>query len=228
MISLNGERADQRASRLLAEGRTAIATAMGIDPPSTEQERILRQAVTTVRSAMNWAEAADDTATFDAAHQLLDTTGRYLRETFGCTLAREGTEYYQECPVALAHNRMGMSPTIVFRLECSVCKGNPYTCDHIEGDEYGGQVCSYHRKLDRITEVSLVGNPRFPDNRFLKVSVDRSDLRAGLGDAFVPGVEVNCDRCLTPCTGIFRPYRELTINVRDLPRSDGEGQQPAP
>jgi hypothetical protein len=65
-----------------------------------------RVALGVFASALNWAEGGP----FEpAVHARMDQAGRWVRERFGCKLHREGSEYFQRCPVALGHNRMGMS-----------------------------------------------------------------------------------------------------------------------
>lgn len=80
-----------------------------LEGPSPQAESILRGAFEPLRSAMNWLE---DTSHFETAHQRLDAAGQLAREIFphGCHLTQENLSYYQQCPVALAHNRVGMSP----------------------------------------------------------------------------------------------------------------------
>jgi hypothetical protein len=52
---------------------------------------------------MNWLE---DSEHFEQAHRTLDDAGRFIRQSFGCTLAFKDGAYRQDCPVALAHNRI--------------------------------------------------------------------------------------------------------------------------
>ena len=72
-----------------------------------EAERFARSALADYRAAMDWTE---DTPEFEVAHFRLDEAGRWVRETFGCWLTRNGTSYQRTCPVDLAHDRIGLSP----------------------------------------------------------------------------------------------------------------------
>src|SRR4051812_6518882 len=92
-------------SRLYGQAARLIDT----EGATPEAERILRSSFGVLRSAMNWLE---DTSHFEVAHRRLDGAGALARRTFpeGCHLAMEGSTYFQECAVALAHDRMGMSP----------------------------------------------------------------------------------------------------------------------
>jgi hypothetical protein len=183
--------------------------------PTEEDHKKLRAALATLRSAMNWLE---DTEHFDAAHDALDKAGSLARMRFpdGCALPYRDGSYFMECPVALAHNRVGMSIGFVARaIECSICGRDPDECPHITGRMYDGERCiRVITELD-LLEVSLVGRPREPDARIMSMSVDMSDLRESLGDEFTPGDPVTCDRCLSSCGGVVRPFEELYAEYLD-------------
>jgi hypothetical protein len=66
----------------------------------------------------------------------MDQAGAWVRETFGCQLTRSGTRYSQTCPVALAHNRIGMSIGGTARRLCSLCGDDLSECEHIPGISY--------------------------------------------------------------------------------------------
>ncbi len=201
----------------LRSGRRAMAHArylVDVEGKSPEAEAKARSALVTLRSAMDWLE---DTPMFEEAHQQLDDAGRFVRETFGCTLPFENDTYWQECPVALAHNRVGLSPAMVIgSAECSICRRDPEddACVHVRGRVYDGERCiRIINKVDRVLEVSFVGRPAQPDARISRMSMNTSRLAAELGERFKPGMPVNCDRCLLRCAGITRPFEG-----RDLDR----------
>lgn len=159
-----------------------------------------RAALATLRSAMDWLE---DTERFEEAHRELDRASRWVRRRFGCELHWTGQRYEQRCPVALAHTRVGMSIGYVVReAECSVCGADPDLCPHVTGRVYGGRPCFRVIKRADLLEVSLVPRPEHPDARITAVSVPLADLREQLGERFVPGMRVSCDRCLRPCAGV--------------------------
>jgi len=174
----------------------------------------------------------EDTAEFEVAHYRLDEAGRWIRATFGCWLARDGTKYERTCPADLAHVRVGFSPGMknVVR-ECSVCGQEPRspTCRHIRGRTYRaprrlvgdrcnlcgetgcghvdgepGDVYCVHRIVSaEIDELSLVPRPVNPRARIYRVSVPVSRLLETLGPrGWTPGDEVSCDLCLRPCGGV--------------------------
>jgi len=196
-----------------------------------------RTALDAFSSALYWAEAGP----FErAVHARMDQAGRWVRERFGCTLHREGNEYFQRCPVALGHSRMGMSVGGLSRKVCSICGEDFSECPHRPGAEYiveGGvgplewcRVCGerdgcehlpderYRARLIvivvevQVEEVSIVDNPAFRDARITSMSYTLDDIRQALGEDFEPGVDVACNRCLLDCDGLSRR----------LPASEGQ------
>lgn len=187
-----------------------------------------RKALALFARSLDWAE---DTGEEGEAHRLMDEAGAWVRRTFGCQLARSGNEYCQRCPVALAHNRIGMSIGGTAVRICSLCGEDFSECEHMPGTAYmvpGGnsglgwcRVCLQescdHRSTQRyrvsviaiikhmdVQEISLVPKPAHPEARVLELSIPVSDLREVLGDGFIPGSEVSCDRCLLPCDGLVK------------------------
>src|SRR5262249_44671155 len=129
----------QRATRLY--GR--VLRIFLIDGVSDDLESELREALQAFRGAMNYLEY---TEWFELAHERLDAAGKLARQEFteGCHLTFRDGEYYQECPAALAHNRIGLSPGMrVDRLECGICGQDPDDCIHIKGRVYDGRVCTH-------------------------------------------------------------------------------------
>jgi hypothetical protein len=188
-----------KAERQLKQLRESVKKA----DQSRESESEARQLLVMLRSLMDHVE---DTALFEPAHDLLDQAGKFVRETYGCLLERVGTTYYETCPVTLAHVRLGFSVGVVVKArECSICGQDPEDCEHIKGVEYGGHMCSHRLTELALTEVSLVARPAQPDARILRISVPIEELRTALGPGWSPGIEVSCDKCLTPCRGVSRP-----------------------
>lgn len=207
-----------RSRDLLAEGDRSAA------------EITARKALETFRSALNWAEFGPDE---DTAHSELDQAGRWVRETFGCRLTRDGMQYEQTCPVALAHNRIGLSVGGAATRVCSICgedlsecphmRGRAYLvpggvgelgwcrvcgsherCEHVPGEEYRASVISIITQMD-LEEVAFVSRPAHPDARLSSVPIPHEDLIKALGSMFIPGMDVSCDRCIMECDGFFRP-----------------------
>lgn len=165
----------------------------------------LESAMRSIRSAMNWLEGRGE---FDEAHEELDRVGSYQRGRFGCWLSFEDGTYWQDCPVALAHNRIGFSAAyVVKKSECSICGRSPSECSHISGELYEGQQCYRLVTEADLLEVSLVGRPRQPDARIERISLGLEELQNAVDVEFLPGTQVSCDRCLSPCEGVVYPYR---------------------
>ena len=219
-----------------AETRLAVAESM-LTSENDDDESEARAALAGFDSALNWAEGGP----FEqAVHARMDQAGRWVRERFGCKLHREGNEYFQRCPVALGHNRMGMSVGGLSRKVCSICGEDFSECPHRPGVEYvvnGAvgplewcRVCGerdgcehlpderYRARLIMIIvemqleEVSIVDNPAFRDARITSMSYTLDDLRQALGEDFAPGADVACNRCLLGCDGLSRR----------LPTSEGQ------
>lgn len=206
------------------------ALSQASDLRSTEHpdaDATARTALEQFSSALNWAEGGP----FEkAVHARMDQAGRWVRETFGCLVHREGTSYSQRCPVALGHNRMGMSVGGLSRKVCSICGEDFSECIHRPGVEYviqGGvgplewcRVCAerdgcehlpderYRARLVvivvemQLEEVSLVHRPAFRDARITSVPYSNEELQEALGDDFQPGQDLSCDRCLLECVGL--------------------------
>jgi hypothetical protein len=154
----------------------------------------------------------EDTPEFEEAHLALDSAGRLGRTRFpdGCHLEFEDDTYYQCCPVALAHSRVGFSPGFIVKVaECSICRNDPDSCEHITGHVYDGVLCVRVIKDGEIFEVSLVSRPSQPDARIERMSVSHADIRAKLGSRFEPGIPVLCDRCLVDCDGVSDEFSEV-------------------
>jgi hypothetical protein len=53
-----------------------------------------------------------------------------------------------------------------------------------------------------LVEVSFVPKPAQPEARIMEMTIPVPELIEALGDTFVPGDEVSCDRCLRECGGL--------------------------
>jgi hypothetical protein len=170
--------------------------------PSPSMEQVLRRAHAVLRSAMDWLEGS---ALFDDAHRMLDEAGALARDVVpgGCHLVYESSTYYQDCPVALAHDRVAFSPEMLIRqADCSICQADYRNCDHVPGVTYAGQECHRIIKDFDILDIMLVARPANPETRVHRISIETAKLRNSLGPDFSPGMPVLCDRCLSPCGGV--------------------------
>ncbi len=201
--------ATEHGLKLLREAKSEMGEAKiaeVISGPSAVADQHARKALDLYRSAMNWLE---DTEHFEVAHQQMDKAGAYIKRTFGCYLALEKGEYSQRCPLALAHNRIGMSPTfLIDKVECSICGRDPDCCEHIRSRTYDGERCTHIISEATLISASLVSRPAQPDARLLGVPISFRELQAQFGPRFERGMRVRCDRCLTPCDGVSNPFRD--------------------
>lgn len=216
-----------KGSELLLEGERLLQVALRTVDTRSASDAI-NEAVRVLRSAMNWLE---DTDGFEIAHETLDRAGHLRRSLFPelCVLPLSDQGYAMTCPVSLAHNRVGLSPGYIVRSsECSVCRRDPEDCMHVLGREYGGAVCYRIITRAEVIEVSLVGRPANPDARIESIGVSDADLRKRLGPQFERGMRVRCDRCMTPCDGVERPFEGSSHGVPMTPKRDlGDKSDPA-
>lgn len=212
-----------KGRKLLADGERLLRLAITTNDSegqSAAASEAINAAVRTLRSAMNWLEDTDE---FEAAHQKLDQAGSFRRAHFPalCILSLSEQGYAVTCPVSLAHNRVGLSPGYIVRsAECSICGLDPEDCAHIVGRTYAGEVCYRIITQADVLEISLVGRPAQPDARIESIGLRDAELREQLGPAFRRGMPVRCDRCLTPCDGVERPFEGRSHGVVIAPTSD--------
>ena len=230
---LIAERRHQDVESRAAQGAGHLETARvllrGDRPDVPAAEREARAGLSLLARSLDWAE---DTNFEDDAHQRMDEAGRWVRSVFGCAIEWDGTSYFETCPVALGHNRIGMSVGGVAVRICSLCGEDLSECEHLRGVAYfvpGGaedlgwcRVCLFDADCDhsrdqryrvgvvsiiremQITEVSLVNKPAHPGARLLRVSVPFTQLQEVLGPELSPGDGVSCDKCLLECDGLRR------------------------
>ena len=175
----------------------------------------LAGALEKLRSATNWLE---DTENFEVAHRVLDHFGRVRRLLFAadCALAYADGVYQHTCPVALAHNRIGLSMgAIIEEEECSICGLDPddEECFHVTGRFYDDQKCVIIVKKATMEHLALVERPDYPDARLSAIPMTAAEAREVLGDKFQPGVRLSCDRCLLDCPGVDWPMRRMEEKI---------------
>lgn len=216
-----------RARRLF--GKSVMLVGIG----DTEAEATARRMLQVAASAF-WN--AEDSEYEDDTHHELDKYGRWVRENFVCQLTFEDGAYYQRCPVAIAHLKVGMSIGFTAQRICSICGDDISECPHRSDTLYevsggigphglcrvcGGSNCNEHMpdqtysvpptriimEIDNLHEISLVRKPAQPDARLASIPVGVESLRASLGPSFRPGIRVKCDRCLGRCGGIEEVVR---------------------
>lgn len=216
------QRDDYLAEAMSLRGRALAVLSSDHDAA----ERYARAALDRVVRAFWWAEEMPEE---EAVHELMHDLGRWVRETFGCTIVAKDGVYEETCPVSLAHRRMGMSVGFTAQRLCTLCGEDISECPHLPGTAYlvpGGigpagccavclsEICTEHdleqtyrvsavaRIVDMdLEEISLVSRPRNPEARFISISMSNDDLRDLLGPGFVVGMPLSCDKCLSGCWG---------------------------
>lgn len=197
----------RRGLELVAAGDAELGDSLS---PPTDEVRA-RAALRTLRSAMDHLE---DTEHFEDAHQVLDEAGRRVRLAFGCVVTFDAGQYWDDCRVSLAHNRVGMSiGGVVERAECSICGLDPHECGHVTGRVYDDETCVQVITEVDLDHISLASRPAQPDARIQRVSVPRSDLENAVGPSIAEGADISCDRYLNTCSGV----REVMWDNHDVP-----------
>ena len=206
-------------------GQSSLWFDMG-DP---EAESVARRMLAVAASAF-WN--AEDIDLESPTHSEMDSYGAWVRTTLGCHLVYESGTYYQRCPIAIAHKRIGMSVGFTVRRRiCSICGEDWSDCIHSPSELYhvrgganqegycrvcGIENCTKHysgrtyrtppiaivTEVEQLNEISLVPKPAQPDARLTSIPINTKSLRAALGPSFSPGMPVTCNRCFGPCGGI--------------------------
>jgi len=224
---LREEAVAKRRDDYLGEARSLRDQASSLLASDYEAaERCARRALDRVVRAFWWTE---DQPEEETVHEVMHGLGRWVRETFDCTIHFSNGVYEQRCPVAIAHKRMGMSVGFTARRMCSLCGEDISECLHLPGIAYlvpggigpGGccpvclsEACADHDPAQTyrvsavskivdmdVHEISLVGRPRQPEARLLSIPLPTDDLRETLGPEFVVGMPLSCDKCLSGCSG---------------------------
>jgi hypothetical protein len=195
-------------------------------PPGEDDARAaLRHAV----DAFNYLE---DTELADSAHAWVHTAGALVGGMYGCRLPREGSVWWDTCPVLLAHKRIGWSPGFTARRMCSICEQDISQCEHLPRQVYpvvahrAHGVCSICLRSDcdehevgaiyavhpsavisdaHLREISLVPRPRDPLARFTAIEIERWMIRSVLGPIPPGATSLTCLRCTDACGGFSTP-----------------------
>jgi hypothetical protein len=215
----------------LAEARSlAFSARAALAAGDAAAEACARAALAVYRSAMNWLE---DSPEFETPHVEMDALGLLCREQWpdGCAFATKGNDFAQECPVPLAHNRIGLSTGMLANALCSVCGNDVTTCSHPVGDTIlvvaalvgpgWCSICSKHgctehtvgqtyatrvgtvvTEVYEVEEVSIVNRPNQPDARIMSVSISRTEFVVD-GVPLPDGAVPICDWCLSDCGGVI-------------------------
>lgn len=191
------------------------------------------EALAAYRSALDWAE---DTDRREEMHLRLDAAGRWRREQFGCAVEYSDGKYWETCPVALGHHRVGLSAGGLAYRACSICGGDFTECEHDPDRTYlvaGGTAvanccrvcassdCKDHKThlLYRATpisvitemhvdEISFVSRPAFKDARIDRRELLTRELPLVGGRPAPSGAPLTCNKCMTDCHGLVEMLRK--------------------
>lgn len=200
----------QRRGRRVAESERAKATArveqahaLLAEERSEEAESLLRSALANMRRAYLWDDR--NPLDFRELHRL----GLEIHDRFGCQLPFHNGAYHEECPVLLAHSRLGFSIGGTGESLCSICGESPFECPHVTGETYDevearrlGSFCNIclaesgcEHEIEatydgveairivtqyRLDEISLVEEPANPDAVILSRTLTDDDIRSQL------------------------------------------------
>lgn len=216
----------KKARSQFFSAKAALAVGNRVDA-----EQHARTSIRLYASAMNWLEEGADG--FDLAHTEIHEVGLFCRQEFpfGCQVEKHGSDFMERCPLPLAHNRFGFSPSMTGNAICSICNADITECSHRPGEEYsieaqrhpgghcnicGDKHCTTHdvgvlctaraiviiSKIYEIEEISLVNRPRNPDARIIASSLSRDQIERALGEHVPATGYLQCDKCLIPCQGL--------------------------
>ena len=193
-----------------------------------EAEKKAVESLAAFRSALDWAE---DTDRREEMHQKLDAAGRWRRERFTCAVEYSDGKYWETCPVALGHRRVGLSVGGVAYRACSICGLDFTECEHDPEHTYlvaGGTAVTNHCRVCAATdcrehkshitydasptsiitemnvdEISLVARPAFKDARIHRQELLARELPLVNGQTAPAGAPLTCNKCLTVCGGLI-------------------------
>lgn len=124
-----------------------------------EREHHLRAAVTILVDAfLHDREANADL--FAAAHD----AGAELNQEVGCEWRYEPADrsYSLDCAIFGLHSVCGTSIAWTVLAICSICGADAFTCDHVPGEEYDGETCSFSSGgVLNMGHLALTANPDF-------------------------------------------------------------------
>mgnify|MGYP001057905032 CR=1 FL=1 len=135
-------------------------------------ENILREALDLVEQALKlepyWAEYLI----------YRDKLKKYLHDTFGCMLPKEGDVWEVHCyKIARQSGLPGLSVGGLVDLECSICGKDPIDCEHIVGRVYDGRMALHVVKNLKANHVALVDTPRQRETYVMPRPLTEYDIR---------------------------------------------------
>lgn len=129
-------RCEKSANQHLIEARNLIdqADAAQVRKHRLKSETLLRSALDEIRKAVLYVPTNAEFK--NHLHQI----GKRVHDEFGCVIRATNGQYSITCPVQLSHVRGGVSIGGYGQLNCSICGGNMFQCDHIAGRQYNNVI----------------------------------------------------------------------------------------
>jgi hypothetical protein len=194
-----------------------------------DAESLGRDALTSAVRAFNLLE---DMPEADDAHRLIHEIGMYVSRHFGCKINLRDGLWRWECPVTIAHLRLGQSVGFTAPRICSICRQNIMSdqCSHLPSQIYEVQVvdasrcpcgtndCHSHmegdiltvypkslvQEADSLDEVSWVPRPRDPLARIEAISYTPEHMAIMMRSEIPSSVRtIECFHCRQACTGLW-------------------------
>lgn len=167
------------------------------------------------------------------AHRRLHVLGELVSVLYGCNLRAEGRTFADDCPVSIAHRRVGLSPGFTAVWRCSACGEDFSECDHSVGElvevvvtRHDGLCnvcwlahCEAHqlgslvrKRVGRIVteadieEISLVPRPRDPLARLTRIDLRPREAHELLRIGAIRRRDqggAQCFRCRGGCGGFL-------------------------
>ena len=125
------------------------------DKSAAEQK--ISEALSAAAKSFWWAE---DSPREERQHELLHKLGRWKRKQLGCQIAYDERTYSQQCPVAIAHKKMGLSVGFTGIRICSICRHDLSSdeCPHLRDRSYWVRGGSDEKGPCRVCERTECGH----------------------------------------------------------------------
>ena len=194
-----------------------------------DAESLGRDALTSAVRAFNLLE---DLPEADDAHRLIHEIGMFVSCHFACKINLRDGLWRWDCPVTIAHLRLGQSVSFTAPRICSICRQNIMSgqCPHLPNQVYEVQVvdasrcpcgtddCHSHmagdilnvyptslaQEADSLDEISWVPRPRDPLARIEAVSYTPEHMAMMMRTKMPSSVRaIECLYCRQACTGLW-------------------------
>jgi hypothetical protein len=184
--------------------RLAYQGEMAARMNSADAEASLRTAIEVLVDAF-LADRDANADCFTRAHKL----GAEVNKRFGCLWDFDSRDkhFVNKCGILALHKRFGLSPGGATLSVCSICGASDFGCDHVDGEEYEGQRCSWRVSHWNAAEVSVVTIPADPRCYRVQHPVSIAEAEQANGGPLDVGQRPTCNHCAL-CMGIYGPKDE--------------------